>query len=88
VAANIQAVSPAFDPAGITHPPASRRRCRLTRADADDLLELEDEDLAVAHLPGPAPSQSASIVGSTNSSDTAISKRTLSDMPTRTVVPR
>ena len=44
-------------------------------------------------LPSPtspvcAPAQSASIVGWTNSSDTAISKRTFSESPIFTVVPR
>ena len=44
-------------------------------------------------LPSPTspvrpPAQSASIVGSTKSSETAISNRTLSARPTLTVVPR
>ena len=61
----------------------------LAGSDPDGALERDDEDLPVADLAGSGPpSQRASIVGCTNGSETAISKRTLSATSTLTVASR
>ena len=70
-------------PTGVTAPSSvSPVRMRTARSSGTTKI------LPSPTSPVRAPSQSASIVGSTNGSETAISKRTFSASPTFTVVPR
>ena len=74
---------PLMQPTGVTASSSvSPERIRIARSSGTT------NTLPSPTSPVRPPSQSASIVGSTNASDTAISNRTLSDRPICTVVPR